>query len=91
MASYFGTLKNHNHTSTVGDGGGLSALSVASGLTVSSGNFVASTGNITATAGDVSGVNVHATAGIVDETANADTAAEVPRLDQMLVWNLLGG
>lgn len=46
MASYFGTLKNHNHTSTVGDGGQLTNLSVANGLTVSSGNLAVSAGTM---------------------------------------------
>lgn len=43
-ASFFGVLKNHNHTSNVGDGGTLTGLSVSSGLTVASGDLAVTSG-----------------------------------------------
>ena len=63
-ASFFGILKNHNHTSTVGDGGTLTSLSVASGLTVS-------TGDLTVTAGKATAANPAAAATDLPQLAQA--------------------
>ena len=74
-ASFFGVLKNHNHSASVGDGGLLSNLAV--------------TGTITGT-GTVQGAGVTSTAGMT-ETNDASAATDVPTLRQLQSLALLAG
>jgi len=72
-ASFFGVLRNHNHTSAVGDGGQLSDLTVSGDVTAT--DDLIAQDDITAT-GQISG-------------ADATLGTEMPSLNQVMVFQLL--